>query len=262
MRTVLALAICAAAVAPLLLTPRDRAETVPGDEAMVRIVPLDGPAFLLARRETTVREYAEFVDWISRTGDHSLCDPREGSDRTHRPRGVRAEFLQDPEAPVVGVDWFDAIAFAAWRGRRLPSRYEWIRAAQASGLASGAWDFETDAPIEVPGHDLQSVPGTSVARLGPPFVGACVDMAGGVSEWCAEGRESGVAGDADPRVEHSPVVGGNWYLDERASLATSWRARGYRHSTVGFRCAADVADESSRRRSAGIVLQEDPEVGR
>jgi formylglycine-generating enzyme required for sulfatase activity len=259
MKHVVILAVISVTLLPLALSTREPSVSEEPDRTLVRVEPVDGPAFLMARRETSVAEYAEFVAWIALTGDHSRCDPDEEPGRDHRPRGVRVGFLSDPGGPVVGVDWFDAAAYAAWRGGRLPTRREWLRAAQASGLAPGAWDLEAGTPIRGIGRDLPRVPGTAVARIVQVALGGCLGLADGVSEWCAAASAATSAGAGRQR---EPVLGGNWYLNARAALATAWRSRSYRHSTVGFRYVVDIPGQADRSGSVGIVLQEDPKAGR
>jgi tRNA A-37 threonylcarbamoyl transferase component Bud32 len=50
------------------------------------------------------------------------------------PAGWRWRRPPDPDAPVTGLTWEEAAAYAAWRGRRLPTIEEWRAAAAASPL--------------------------------------------------------------------------------------------------------------------------------
>lgn len=63
----------------------------------------------------------------------------------------------DPHAPVVHVSYYEAAAFAAWAGRRLPTEVEWEAAASASGgppprqLFGEAWQWTSSAYGPYPG---------------------------------------------------------------------------------------------------------------
>jgi len=102
---------------------------------VVRVEP-----FFLDRYPVTNREYYEFVAGGGYR-EMSLWDPKtwpavlELVDRTGAPgprfwrEGCFAEGEED--LPVVGVNWFEAMAYARWLGKRLPSDAEWVKA--------GAW---------------------------------------------------------------------------------------------------------------------------
>jgi serine/threonine protein kinase/formylglycine-generating enzyme required for sulfatase activity len=56
-----------------------------------------------------------------------------------------AEFLREyGDHPVVGVGWKDAVAYAQWRGKRLPTAAEWLRA--ASGLENRPLPYAASGP--------------------------------------------------------------------------------------------------------------------
>jgi ergothioneine biosynthesis protein EgtB len=115
----------------------------------------EGPAhrvllepFALADRLVTNREWAAFIadggyraarlwlsdgwSWVQRENITAPLYWREGDEFTlsgWRPR--------DPEAPVTHISFFEADAFAAWAGHRLPTEFEWEAIAQGDDAQAG-----------------------------------------------------------------------------------------------------------------------------
>lgn len=89
-----------------------------------------------------------------------------------------------PDLPCVRVTWFEAEAYAAWRGGRLPSEAEWEYAARGPDGRVYPWGDEWDAGRA---NVVDSAGLTPVGSFpaGQSWLGA-LDLAGNAMEWVAD----------------------------------------------------------------------------
>jgi len=190
----------------------------------------------------TVWQYALFLDQIGNRTDYD--HPNQPRVKGHRnPEWddlSRAAFSRSkfhgyqvsPNAPAACIDWFDAYAYARWRGRRLPTEEEWEKA----GRGPSGWRYPWG---NVPRPDAANLAGPNRTVPGPSDVAAwkadrspygAYDMAGNVSEWTA-------SFDADG----NPVVKGGNFGNENADLTRRilHLSPSTRDLRIGFRTAVD-----------------------
>jgi formylglycine-generating enzyme required for sulfatase activity len=185
-------------------------------------------AFSLDAHEVTNEQYAEFVKATSHRAPYHWLGGKI-------PAG-------EEKFPAFSVSWDDADAYCKWAGKRLPTEAEWERAARGGKEGMDfPWGDKIDAKKALYGA---ATPGV-VAQF-PANDFGLYDMAGGVSEWCADWFDHdyykrGV--DRNPKGpdsgEYKVIRGGAW-SDSGPRVTVffrNWVRPNQRTPNLGFRCA-------------------------
>jgi formylglycine-generating enzyme required for sulfatase activity len=244
---------------------QDFAEALGEDDARLRdlaahLLPVAGaPGVLLDRFLLTVRDYRPFVEaggyedrdvWtaegyeVRSNGGRGRKEKKREAGRGRGPWWTPLHWehqLRYPNRPVVGISWYEAQAWCAWKNRQSGSEYRlpmaWER--EAAALRPG------DAPYPWPRPGLTDEDANWGGTLanGPTPVGIFpagrgagghLDLAGNVWEWCDD-HTAGTR--ADPIAE---LRGGSWANSHPQWLETAsrfWGWTDYRAPYVGFRVA-------------------------
>jgi sulfatase modifying factor 1 len=175
-------------------------------------------SFAIAKVPVTNREYRIYVEERQAVAAPFWSEP----------------MFADPEQPVVGVSWHDAVAYCAWlRARtgkafRLPSEAEWEKAARGQRQdALYPWGDEPPCQRAYPGYDTMTG-GPQRIGMNEPNDFGLYDMSEGVHEWCSDYYDDRYYSYSPDRNPHGPPSG-----LRRASRGGSWR-----HRIKFSRCAA------------------------
>ena len=232
---------------------------------------VDLPAFAIDTRPTTNAEFLEFVEaggyhqprWWTEAGWSWRNQAGLEHPGTWANHGARSWVLDrfgvvvdlPADEPVQHVCWYEADAYARWRGKRLPTEAEWEKAA--------SWDPRAGVKRRYPwGNSLPRADQANLghARFGPlPAVATaggtspwgCRQMVGDVWEWTSSEFRPYPGFRAFPYREYSEVFwgpqhkvlrGGSW-ASHPLAVRTTFRNWDYpirRQIFAGLRCARDL----------------------
>jgi formylglycine-generating enzyme required for sulfatase activity len=195
-----------------------------GTQAEAPMHELHVSSFLLDRSPVTNEEFERFM-------------PEHSKQRPVWATGSKGDLM-----PVVNVTWEEALAYARFRGKRLPSETEWEAAARGLRHFLYPWGNDWQDGIAWAGKDWRV--GARPAGNFPPNDLGVYSTCGNVWEWCDDRFLPYPGGRTLADMDGSKMVirGGAWPQPPRLCRAsTRWPLDpSAREETVSFRCAADL----------------------
>lgn len=223
------------------------------------IHPITVGDFYIDKYEVTLAEFRKFIkatgykttaekkgfswiyldnEWIEMEGVNWECD-EQGNLRS----------AYEDNYPVIFVSYDDAVAYAEWIGKRLPTEAEWEFASRGGNLSKGYLYSGSNNPDKVGWYKRNSENRTHAVGLKEPNELGIYDMSGNVYEWVSDYfdaeyyKKSSTTNPKGPKKSMFRVRrGGSWGSDpdKLRSASRYYNSESVRRNYIGFRCARDV----------------------
>jgi formylglycine-generating enzyme required for sulfatase activity len=184
--------------------------------------------FYIGKYPVTVEEYLAFCEatksnypeWLEEGSNYHI---KNGSDNYYQNKGYEDEKHRG-KLPIVGVSWYDAVAYAKWlsektgQNYRLPTEAEWEYAARG-GQQSKGYKYAGSDNLDKVGWFIENSGSQThpVGQKQPNELGL-YDMSGNVWEWCQDhwhdnyngAPENGSAWTSGENSAYRVLRGGSW----------------------------------------------------
>ena len=149
--------------------------------------------------------------------------------------------FNDPQQPIVGIGWQDALKFARWKHMRLPTETEWEYVARGPEGWAFPWGHDLIAEnfVHADNANQRTAP-ISTHPQGVSWVGAH-DLCGNVWEWCLSVWRADYSGVENNQVNtptERRVLRGGSFLDSPNQIAATRRTNDdpiFGNVNIGFR---------------------------
>ena len=204
-----------------------------GEGSSAREVTIDYE-FEIGKFPVTIKEYMTFVEdtnshvpeWLEEDSDYNI---NTGTDDHYQ------NINQDKKAPIVGISWYDAVAFCEWLSKksgqnyRLPTEKEWEYACRAGTKTKWSFGDDEEELSKYAWYNENSYGQAHIVGEKEPNLWGLCDMHGNVWEWCEDWY--------DEEEKHKVLRGGSWMYNANGSRSASrnWDYPTGRDNDVGFR---------------------------
>ncbi len=179
-----------------------------------------------------------------KTGNKAFWNKSSGSEAIkkafwYQPCGPGSSIHGKRNHPVVQVSIEDALAYASWIGRRIPTEAEWESAARTDLGYKYPWgnEFKPNA-LNIEGGGLSDTcPVDEYDDYSNEF--KIVDMLGNVMEWTSDMEKPPFKIKHD--IQYCIAKGGAWNANSDVTISSrALLKHEFTSNTIGFRCISEV----------------------